>query len=137
MNNIISFSTCSLLVFMKNVYFSTGRGRRMFTGRRHRSPCSVYIGSTILFVQMTLAFDLKHLQQVFPVKNVNHTRGKQRGVMIIWLPGADPEFAVRFSQIFKKNKNFMKSRKFWSGEGRFVARATLPRFLNAFNHFRS
>ena len=68
----------------------------MFTGRRHRSSCSVYMGSTILFVQMTLVFDLKHLQQVFPVKRVNHKRGKQRGVMIVCLPGADQGFAVGF-----------------------------------------
>ena len=102
MNNIISLSTCSRLVFMQNVYFGTSRGRRMFTGRRHRSHCSVYIGSTILFVQMTLVFDLKHLQQVFPVKRVNHKRGKQRGVMIICLQGTDPGCSVGLCQIFQK-----------------------------------
>ena len=49
-------------------------------------------------------FDLKHLQQVFPVKRLNHKRGKQRGIMIVCLPGADPGFAVGFCQLFSKQE---------------------------------
>ena len=103
MNNIISFSTCSRLVFMKNVYFAQvgGEGCLQDGDTDHRALC-------ILVQQYCLCRWLSSLISNIYIKyfqlNVWIINGANKGkAMIICLAEADPGFSVWLFQIPPKN----------------------------------